>query len=1110
MKNAQATWTADQKVKSNCIQGWSQLGTWHVHKCQCEKGLSNQEDADNLVKIMNNIRTTIKNQYPSCGEIPPLVNSCKVVSGGSNSNGNSSGNNVNQPQVDLIYTGHESNSEKFRDEYIKSFSSASEFNAYASGMNVKRVGEAMAKDLSKNLKQIQGLVNTTDPVLLLNDFNQKITQIENLEANFNEQYNSYSFQTGQQLGNSIGNKDYESALFQGLGLLNAHLEKQEALRELERQKEALYRDRLTQMSKIYWKAVDYNNSLKEEYFKKAAYSNSLEEETYYLKYVENLDCHLRSMKSNFSVNNTYWLSNNCPTPSKYFGSDIKTDLNNHGFMSETAKRKFDLFLETNNEHFRTAAIHFGGVAASLKPSRLYFLQLAKYYKDLSAVSSLSNFIFAKSYDMSGLSQEDQQMMDLLIPKVEFQIKNALKEENMIFLDQFLKLGLDKVITINEMNILTYVISIDSPVNALRILDHVVKNLNPNQRKLTYQTAIQLAVSYDSEKVVKLLHEEGVSIDFILKGKHPIEIAEKSLSPNCYTFLMSVNKKKDIYKKTFKNSPINLVVLAGTEPMRAAAEIDKFDKKKVAEVIFKLVNDLTIVPEYFTALGNSVVYKAYFDQVPEVKERVVKYFLDELYSSKSRNNAHQFINSGVLAFDHCPLISELDQLKETHENQIVSKPLTIQEELKLIIDAIVKSRTLIENFPATEEGYTIEMRNETLRMQDESIKKYQDWLKKKSLSNEEIEEIDLMIFSTIGSDRSNTYSNSLKKGYYDYYMFKYGNTVISTKEKIDVIIEGIEKDMKQPHYMATVREAQKTTLENMKSWRSSKRLDDWVVRLVNTSYPHYALKMGKPLDALSIGFLIGGYESIQHERQFSNTDNLAFVAHQKNNIRLFKALDERYDLLTVTNGDGEPLLVSILSTGSMCNMNKYWEVSQPFFQLETEINSILNNPYLSNDEKATMKEEIVNTHEDYKNRTLLYSKDFDLNTQFEGVHVLSYFLKNVRKTGGNYPDENYMKELMELIKYYKIDVNQKMTEEGGTLYHWLIDQILNCNKELTVNCIREIVPILKELNIDKSIRDNNNLTAYEKFLQVKPQILNERFPFENKMQRTHKYLTKILR
>lgn len=89
MKNAQDTWTPDQKVRSNCIQGWSQLATWHVHKCQCELGLENQQDADNLVKMMNHVRNTIQTQYPSCGEIPPLTSSCKVGvsaggSGGSN------------------------------------------------------------------------------------------------------------------------------------------------------------------------------------------------------------------------------------------------------------------------------------------------------------------------------------------------------------------------------------------------------------------------------------------------------------------------------------------------------------------------------------------------------------------------------------------------------------------------------------------------------------------------------------------------------------------------------------------------------------------------------------------------------------------------------------------------------------------------------------------------------------------------------------------------------------------------------------------------------------------------------------------------------------------
>jgi len=88
IENANNNWTTDQKIRSNCIQGWTQLATWFAYKCECDRGMPTQEQADLTVASLNKIQSVIQNMYPNCGEIPPRVSMCNVKVGNPD-NGNS-------------------------------------------------------------------------------------------------------------------------------------------------------------------------------------------------------------------------------------------------------------------------------------------------------------------------------------------------------------------------------------------------------------------------------------------------------------------------------------------------------------------------------------------------------------------------------------------------------------------------------------------------------------------------------------------------------------------------------------------------------------------------------------------------------------------------------------------------------------------------------------------------------------------------------------------------------------------------------------------------------------------------------------------------------------
>lgn len=494
MKNAQSSWTPDQKVRSNCVQGWAQLGAWHVHKCQCEIGLENKADADKLVKIMNSVRNTIKTEYPNCGEIPPVISSCKIK--GSTGNGQSSPNSSSSPNSkpeapkrEMIYTGHESEGEKFRDDFIQTFSSTGDFNAYAAGMNVKRIGEALSKDVIKSLNKIQKLENTNDPEVLLQDYYKKMEQIKKLEQDFNEKGEQYAFETGMEIGNSINSGDYGTAITQGLGILNAHLEAKEAERKIQEQKRALEQARESKMRGIYNDIRNYNLKLKSEYVELAAFTESEIKEKFYSAMTDNLDCYLQTMRSSYSSSHTKWLKNNCLVPTEETDNSKITKNESHYF--ELAKRKFELFQKHKEIKFKMAAILYMTKTLEYNKKAIYYHLLSEYYADIDILTSYQHALIAKHYDKNFYQGPKNDYFNSQIAGANKFAKVALKMNNKNTIDSIFNLGLNPFIEIDGFSIEQYAIGYDPNWNdAIKENPTISNDSIENTKGLNSQQNIQ--------------------------------------------------------------------------------------------------------------------------------------------------------------------------------------------------------------------------------------------------------------------------------------------------------------------------------------------------------------------------------------------------------------------------------------------------------------------------------------------------------------------------------------------------------------------------------------------------------------------------------------------
>jgi len=583
MKNAQSTWSADQKVRSNCIQGWSQLATWHVYKCKCENGVANQTDADNLVKIMNGVRNTIQSQYPNCGEIPSTVSSCKVGTSNGTNQGNSSNSTSLESKLNLQYTGYESEGEKFRDEFVRTFSTTGDFNAYAAGMNVKRIGEALSKDVIQGLKNIQGLENTQNPELLLKDYYQKMKQIEQLERNFKEQGDAYSFETGWQIGSSINSGDYGSAIAQGLGFLNAYAESKEAERKIAEQKRALELARDKKMQSIYQEIRNYNLSVKKKYVELASYTENAAKEKYYSDMIENINCYLKSMRSNYSSSSSRWLKNNCLIPTEE--NDHSKEVKNEEHYFELAKRKYALYEKHEEIQFKLAAIQYLTKTLEFNKKAIYYHLLSEYYSKLDVLSSFQNALIAKHYDKTFYQFERKEYFDLVSASANSYAKNALLNTNYNQIDSLFNLGLNQFIKIDgAYSIESYAIGYDpnwndaqserteNPIEyspeifnsafpeyevllnqskealASHFINMKTRNVKPEMAEyvlkkyrdqkspesdLILKRAILFAVANNKYDLIQVLIDSNYSFKFQVSKLSPLELAKKVEAVECY-------------------------------------------------------------------------------------------------------------------------------------------------------------------------------------------------------------------------------------------------------------------------------------------------------------------------------------------------------------------------------------------------------------------------------------------------------------------------------------------------------------------------------------------------------------------------------------------------
>lgn len=955
---------------------------------------------------------------------------------------------------------------RFRDEYLKRYDPQGYANLkYAEGITEQ--GASLANALSSNLKNYQNLVASSDPNQILADFNAKMKNIEQLEMNFIEQSNTFAFEQGEQIYESAAAGDAEGALYGLVGTIGALNRTSQAQRELQAQKARLRKQRAAAMSEVYYKAEEYNNGMMEQYTKRAAYAESVADENYNLAFVEHLKCYGESMDRNWSSSNTLWLQNNCAKPrqpeagieNKFIAQDVQ--------KANIAKRKYATFKQTGNTHFKEAAIAYAASAAKLNPNAQNYYLLGSYYKEESTILALTAFLAAQQADASFFSDSRKQELQDMINAAENEVKTAMIKKDNTYLNAYLDAGLDRAVRVNGYSLLTYTVRFDMPDAMQLVLNRKVDGLTQPQIDQMLQKVIMLCAAHNSYECVQRFKDLGVNTDFKLDGESPLQVAEKTMSPDAYRILSGGKVSAPSASSTGVVSTTSILAMADSDPIGAAKLLEQVtDEKALKAMVKEMVWDLDRSSGYIKMLGASPKAKQTIEQVPEIKARLWDEFEDAArYHRESKPSmAHLFLSSGLIKLEKVPTLSELREMQNSVIQKMNDEKLSKPENAASNSTATAYSGSLteakmldllIENI----EGLIVKMKDNqyattaAISNLNNTLKIWQDLKVKSNLSAEDKHLIHAGMYGYINHDRDGLHA-SYAVPVYEFLTAHYGGgKPVSTTEKLDVIIQGMRTTVAEGK--AEIPESAFDFWEGMKKNGPTEAQ----VAIVNSSYANQNIYAGKKVEQEILDQLVNKKSDEQKSEVYLKSLNdirsddnisIAFRAYNSMNTELFKVLDEQFDLSKVMETENQSLFEAILmAEGNRGNM-----------------------------EKAG--------HE------VFYSRDFDYTKPIGNSYPLNIYIRHTdrnvteRWNPSQYKYRKFMEYLKEVEANYGVNlVDVPVTNNGGTLLHLFVEMLANAQPHrLDVD---PFLVYLEKSRANRSATDKRGQTAYDLFATNKREV-----------------------
>jgi len=347
------------------------------------------------------------------------------------------------------------------------------------------------------------------------------------------------------------------------------------------------------------------------------------------------------MKNNFNYSSASWRRNDCLVPVKKNAMVNNLTTKDKQYI-KTAKRKYELFQQTNKIAFQQAAMKFAGLAATTKSKIEYYYLMGHYAGVNNPLIAYSSFLTVKSKNSKYFKGEKSDEFNSVKHSLEKYFKRAIQENNQDVINNIVGAGLHQSVSIDGDAPIIYAIKIDQADVVQAFLNTELEGKKESAIKKKVRNVIMLASSFDSPNTIKRFADIDFSIDFIISKESPASIAIKEKSIFVLDYLNKSNaiNAKDALKvkTTLAELDENAYSVAANKNTKLSYEVylltvpnGKY-KNQAKENINRLIED-----QYYndvTIKDNITELESYLQKYPNgryIKE--VKFHLYDLYLRK---------------------------------------------------------------------------------------------------------------------------------------------------------------------------------------------------------------------------------------------------------------------------------------------------------------------------------------------------------------------------------------------------------------------------------------------------------------------------------------------
>lgn len=496
-----------------------------LKKCQCETGVATAQDERRLLGLMRTVRNQYIAQGGASSDLGAMPTKCGRIS-------------------------ENTNRASFNNEFNTDLNAANRAGRYT-----KEQGLAIVNQLANQLKQYDELNKHTSPEALLDEYNKKTKEIENLQEEYQIQSFDYGYATGESIGNDIINKNYSEAVGSTIGFFQAQgeMKKQKELVRLKKQQ--LADQQKQQFNLMYNNLITINEEAKLNSIKMAAIQRKMNEEAYYLALVNFYDCKIKFASNNFSYTSTSWANpytcGNGPVNSFHTQNSNYPSLKDE--LINIVARKLELYEKTKAIDFIESASLFQSKLITIDETCENLIKLAKINININPFLSVTSLQTAEL-----LNPDNKQQIEIeeLLKKANYHsvslLLSSLSYDRGKQIESFYQSGLFESLKINNKTLYEHLIVNDEAEYLLKLLNIMYRGKSEYEKKTLNEETIILISKSDAINSMKALHQQGLELNFKYKETTPIDIAIKYNSSKCIYYINSIYHEFTMYLKDIEN------------------------------------------------------------------------------------------------------------------------------------------------------------------------------------------------------------------------------------------------------------------------------------------------------------------------------------------------------------------------------------------------------------------------------------------------------------------------------------------------------------------------------------------------------------------------------